>query len=1754
MTIRNFNVTPYYDDYDDDKRFLRLLFRPGYAVQARELTQLQTILQNQVSRFGNHIFKHGSVVTGGQVNVSTKVRYHKLETTDTNGDDIDVNNFLGKAVGDSHALGHSGGLGRVVAVAAATDTEPPTIMVEYTTGVVLGDGQTIYTIEDSPYNARLIATGSSGLGSIAHIDEGIYYVDGFFVKVLPQTIILGKYTNDVTYRVGLIYDDEVVTEVTDTSLLDPALDASNYQAPGSARYKITLTLEKRTTDSTDDSKFIEIVRTDAGTVTKNVKYPIYSDLEATFARRTFDESGDYTVRPFALNLKDHIPAAGSSANASFITASLSPGKAYVRGYEFETIAPTNLEIEKARTTETVNNYDIATNYGNYFVAANVKGFFDIGSMVTTDMHCVQSGSIVTANSTTYNSTKIGTARVRQLQFVSAANTQLSSTYLYDTYVFDTRFTPITGNATGGTASTLILPGSGASPATDNAFANATIRITTGSAGDNVARKISGYVAATRTLTVANNFPTAPTSNSVYSIEFNIKDVDSITIASGSTIKANADVHTSNKQGGTVAGNTFFSDTNFNTLLFAVPQSYVSYGMSDQAYRTRKVYTNQTVSSGALALSTGSPTTLFVGSGALSDSQKTEHFIVVANNATGSEFTSGQVVPFTTASRTISVSGGTATLDFNSSNTFTVDVIASVDNNAPAAKTKQLNLANTTLAFSSGGTTIGSTTIYTSAGQVAISAPNRIPGKSDSLWISDIFKLEGVFEEQYGDFSITKSDGTVRKASFKVIDSGNIADAVTSADMADSSKDITDRYILDDGQRDNYYDHGAITLRPGSLPPAGQILVLVNYFTHVGSGYCSVDSYTHINLGADADIRYAKIPKYTSPTTGTIYNLRDCIDFRPIRANAVNVSPNFTLNGVAIPKADESLTSDYSYYVPRIDKIVLKAERQFQIIKGLPAVNAQTPVTPDNAMALYTIVLSPYTFFPNDTVVRYVENKRYTMKDIGRLEKRIDNLEYYTSLNSLEKTAADTTVLDENGLERFKNGILVDNFRGHGVGDVSNFEYRCSVDKLKGELRPPFVPTSHTFVVDANNTTANISAGSIVTTTYVSEAAIVQDISSNAIAVNPFTMTNYVGSIDLTPASDTWVDTKKNPDVLVNLQGNNDAWDAIGKALNDPRSNLPGWGEQWNSWEDVAGSKTVTNDRYSVETINGSEYRDPNNSNLVKKDVSERVTQQYTVQQTRTGTQQIMVPETITKSIGNRQVDLSVIPYIRAQKVIAVAKNLRSNERIHVFFDDIKINDFIERPACMYLYNATGNFHDKFGEYETVTSSSGGRGTVIFQGGRSWSLNQPRIYLVDVSGTFAANDTVTGATSGATAKIDIPVICTGGVTTAGSTSITLANGMPYDNWYSSFSTVFPTINWPFTGLKVMDQADQDEVRGYKYIKIIAGKGLGQTRTITAYNGTTKVATISSAWTVIPDSTSIYTVGNLYTNDFGVAPARVHFPSYEQSGLRFRTGSRLIRICNDTNNNVDNITSFADAYFHANGLLNTVEEVSVSVRVPTLQTKQLSASQTSAARYAVLDPVVTNRGVLVRDETPAPGGSDCKIICAKLNKLGYFENDINTADQRFGVMLKRRYPMTYKGYVYWAQTVVDWMEGKGPNLGFFWPDQTNRAEIQKNFVIKYANKMARPWAEEMACMMKVREESNLAGKIMMGIGLPICALIGWINPRLDKEDTLLKGYTIFFTLSFFYFVTMALTAVTTPVEKIKNFIKSKIVNKFIGNTNG
>ena len=124
----NFNVNPYYDDFDEDKKFLRILFKPGFAVQARELTQSQTILQKQIERFGEHIFKNGSVVSGGQLFLHDTAYLNV--STDYAGTAVNINNFNGKTITDVAGTK----TGQVVVVydtnTGVSPNEPKTLLIK----------------------------------------------------------------------------------------------------------------------------------------------------------------------------------------------------------------------------------------------------------------------------------------------------------------------------------------------------------------------------------------------------------------------------------------------------------------------------------------------------------------------------------------------------------------------------------------------------------------------------------------------------------------------------------------------------------------------------------------------------------------------------------------------------------------------------------------------------------------------------------------------------------------------------------------------------------------------------------------------------------------------------------------------------------------------------------------------------------------------------------------------------------------------------------------------------------------------------------------------------------------------------------------------------------------------------------------------------------------------------------------------------------------------------------------------------------------------------------------------------------------------------------------------------------------------------------------------------------------------------------------------------------------------------------------
>ena len=124
----DFNVSPFWDDWTLSDDFYRVLFRPGFAVQARELTTLQTILQNQVEQFGDHIFKEGTMVIPGGVTYDNAYYAVKVQATYTTGT---LSDYLSQYVGAT-ITGATSGVTAVVVNHTITDgTDPDTLFVKY---------------------------------------------------------------------------------------------------------------------------------------------------------------------------------------------------------------------------------------------------------------------------------------------------------------------------------------------------------------------------------------------------------------------------------------------------------------------------------------------------------------------------------------------------------------------------------------------------------------------------------------------------------------------------------------------------------------------------------------------------------------------------------------------------------------------------------------------------------------------------------------------------------------------------------------------------------------------------------------------------------------------------------------------------------------------------------------------------------------------------------------------------------------------------------------------------------------------------------------------------------------------------------------------------------------------------------------------------------------------------------------------------------------------------------------------------------------------------------------------------------------------------------------------------------------------------------------------------------------------------------------------------------------------------------------
>lgn len=345
------------------------------------------------------------------------------------------------------------------------------------------------------------------------------------------------------------------------------------------------------------------------------------------------------------------------------------------------------------------------------------------------------------------------------------------------------------------------------------------------------------------------------------------------------------------------------------------------------------------------------------------------------------------------------------------------------------------------------------------------------------------------------------------------------DGIKLVNVTISGEDYTNLFEFDGGQRDNTYELS--TIKPLSSLPTATAIVEYEFFAHGPGDYFCVDSY--------ADEEYKDIPSYTT-STGIKFDMRDCLDFR----KSILVGGSSYMEG-SVSSQYSSIQADVEYYLPRFSSLYVTSEGTFAIANGISSQNPEIPLVPENSMRLVDFFLPSWT--PDiESVLRFpVNNRRYTMRDIGKLETRIENVEYYTSLSQLEASSNNIQVIDPStGNDRFKNGIFADPMTDFRLFNPEDEESFASIDDINGRLRP----LVDSIGVNMVRVSGGLVRDDMISSTVASDIMFdSQPFATRTINVNPYAVFSWAGFVTLSPSRDFWVDTVYAPNKVINQTEN-----------------------------------------------------------------------------------------------------------------------------------------------------------------------------------------------------------------------------------------------------------------------------------------------------------------------------------------------------------------------------------------------------------------------------------------------------------------------------------------------------------------------------------------------------------------------------------------------------------------------------------------
>ena len=1080
LTNSTFSTT-YKDDFADSDHYHRILFNSGRTLQARELTQMQTIINREIERFGSNIFKEGGVVRAGNITLNTTYEFIKLNTAAPHPLPDDPSTLVGKVLTSS---GQNIKV-RVIEVVEATGSDPATLYVRYedTSGGTAGTSPVrvqngvLLTNPTLDNDLKVAASNATGTGTTISVDNGDYFIQGHFVFVERQTIFVSKYTSTPSADIGFKITEDVVTVDDTTALYDNQGEVPNIAAPGADRYRISLTLSKRSDLAADDN-FVYLLRVDNGVITDESSFDdAYNKINDVLALRTREESGDYVVKPFIAKF--------NSLDDSNLQLEVTSGVAYVDGYRLD-VPASKITVPKAQETISLTDQNVIVQYGNWVAGngADNKGLPDIDTLQQVNLR----------NDSSYGGSTIGTARVRAVEEFSG------TTYKY--YLLDINMNP------GALTSAIRSFGTGASDYTN-------IVLQDGQVGP---------------FGTADNSLLFPLPNENPTFDGITLGSNAITVLRRYTITSTAG--TDNIQSDD-DGHTAGTFTNTGDWIIAKTDGSVETGLS-------------------FTLNNGGADVDIIG------------------------------------------------LDGSS----TYEVLAYVSPNSPAASDKNLVTNRTiTKLWPDSADSDGNGLLYINLGR------------------PDVYRVKAIKKND--------SDGA----------------------------DLSSSFIFDNGQRDNFYALGRLVKRGGVGVPSGNIYVKYDHFEiNTQRDFFSVKSYQN-------EVGYESIPTHRK-NNGETVALRNVLDFRPYQDS----TGGFLHTQIHhLPQVSDLIGTDAVYYQPRKDRLVATVQNSrdgrigrgdLKVVQGVSSLDPKFPEIPTGSIPLYDITLNAYTLNDSDVETSFYDNRRYTMKDIARLEKRIDDLTELTTLSLLEANTSTFAVFDSAGFPRTKAGFIADAFSNYAFSDVNRSEYRAAIDPVENILTTRIYPNNLRIKFDSDQSTSNMRHGDFALLPISSHVSLVdQNLATETMNVNPFEVITSIGHLEMSPASDAWVEIQYAPEIIVDggtITRN------VGRTTTT--RNLNTW---QSSWFGRPSGDTVA-------VITGSR--------VLRELVEERV------------------------------VEVQVIPFMRSIKVFFRAQGLRPKTRHFPFFGGTNISNYAKSES-EFTRIASSDI-DPGNLYTNLTEHPGGTGQLL----------------------------------------------------------------------------------------------------------------------------------------------------------------------------------------------------------------------------------------------------------------------------------------------------------------------------------------------------------------------------------------------------------------------------------------------------------